>query len=375
MSEITSAPPEPPQQPRPHPKPARAVSDDRRSLHGRLRLLPILATLAVAGVAAAAVWLLWQNYMESPWTRDGTVRAYVVTIAPEVSGRITELAVKDNQLVRKGDLLMKIDPGDYQTAVELSKAVVDQAQADFENKKAEAARRLKLSNLSTTAEEQQTYVTRADMAAATIEQQRANLDRANLNLERTEIRSPVNGWVTNLLVRQGDYATTGQTALSIIDSDSFWVDGYFEETAIPLIRDGDPAKIWLLGYKQMLSGHVDSVAHGIVVSNATPGKSGLATVNPIFTWVRLAQRVPVRVHIDDIPSDVKLAIGMTATIEVEPKATEPATIEVEPKASEPATTNPIPHPHPTPNATEGRRQHPDGAGAGKPRRSHRSAHP
>jgi RND family efflux transporter MFP subunit len=338
-------------------------------------LLPILATLAVAGVAAAAVWLLWQNYMESPWTRDGTVRAYVVTIAPEVSGRITELAVKDNQLVRKGDLLMKIDPGDYQTAVELSKAVVDQAQADFENKKAEAARRLKLSNLSTTAEEQQTYVTRADMAAATIEQQRANLDRANLNLERTEIRSPVNGWVTNLLVRQGDYATTGQTALSIIDSDSFWVDGYFEETAIPLIRDGDPAKIWLLGYKQMLSGHVDSVAHGIVVSNATPGKSGLATVNPIFTWVRLAQRVPVRVHIDDIPSDVKLAIGMTATIEVEPKATEPATIEVEPKASEPATTNPIPHPHPTPNATEGRRQHPDGAGAGKPRRSHRSAHP
>jgi multidrug resistance efflux pump len=108
----------------------------------------------------------------------------------------------------------------------------------------------------------------------------------------------VNGWVTNLLLRQGDYTTTGQTALSLVDADSFWVDGYFEETALKLIHEGDPAKIWLLGYREVLSGHVDSVARGIVVSNVTPGKSGLATVNPIFTWVRLAQRVPVRMHID-----------------------------------------------------------------------------
>lgn len=363
MLKDTSTPPEQPaEQPLRSEAPA-AASDDRRSLRRRLRLLPILATLAVAGVAAAAVWLLWQNYMESPWTRDGTVRAYVVTLAPEVSGRITELVVTDNQLVRKGDLLMKIDPSDYQLAVELGKAAVDQAQADFDNKKAEAARRLKLSSLATTTEEKQTYVASANMASATIEQVRANLDRAKLNLARTEIRSPVNGWVTNLLVRQGDYATTGQTALSLVDADSFWVDGYFEETAIPLIQDGDPAKIWLLGYKQMLPGHVDSVAHGIVVSNVTPGKSGLATVNPVFTWVRLAQRVPVRVHIDDIPPTVRLVIGMTATIEVEPKV------------SGPTATNPVPHAPPPSNATEGAPQDPDDAGAHAHRRHSASPAP
>ena len=161
------------------------------------------------------------------------------------------------------------------------------------------------------------------MALAVLEQQKANLDRAKLNLERTEIRSPVNGWVTNLLLRQGDYVTTGQMAMSLVDADSFWVDGYFEETALKLIHEGQPARIWLLGYREMLQGRVNSVARGIVVSNATPGKSGLASVNPIFTWVRLAQRVPVRIHIDDIPPDVRLVIGMTATVEIEPDARAP----------------------------------------------------
>ena len=158
------------------------------------------------------------------------------------------------------------------------------------------------------------------MALAALEQQKANFERATVNLARTEIRSPVTGSVTNLLLaRQGDYAATGQTAMSLVDADSFWVDGYFEETALKLIHEGDPATIWLLGYRQVLQGHVDGVARGIVVSNATPGKSGLATVNPIFTWVRLAQRVPVRMHLDVIPPDVRLVVGMTATVEIHPK--------------------------------------------------------
>jgi RND family efflux transporter MFP subunit len=260
--------------------------------------------------------MLWQSYMGTPWTRDGTVRAYVVTLAPEVSGQVTALAVKDNQYVHKGDLLMKIDPRDYKVAVDLASAAVDQARADYDNKKAQAERRAKLSNLASTPEERETYVASEQMASATIAQQRANLERATINLGRTEIRSPVNGWVTNLLLQQGDYAATGEMALSIVDSDSFWVDGYFEETALKLIRDGAPARIWLLGYREVLQGHVDSVSRGIVVANATPGRSGLATVNPIFTWVRLAQRVPVRVHIDQVPKDVRLVVGMTATIEI-----------------------------------------------------------
>lgn len=296
----------------------RAPPKDPRSIRRRLRLLPVAATVLVALVGLGAVWILWQDYMARPWTRDGTVRAYVVTLAPEVSGRVAELPIKDNQFVRQGDVLMKIDPRDYKVAVNLGKAAVDQAQADYENKRAQRERRLRLSDLATSKEEQQTYVSAADMAQAAVEQQKAILERAQINLERTEMRAPVSGWVTNLLVRQGDYAATGQTAMSVVDADSFWVDGYFEETALRRIAAGDAAKVWLLGYGQVLTGRVDSIARGIVVSNATPGKSGLATVNPVFTWVRLAQRIPVRIQLDQLPRDVRLVVGMTATIEVEP---------------------------------------------------------
>jgi RND family efflux transporter MFP subunit len=295
------------------------IAYDQRSIQRRLRVLPMLVTLAVAAIGAGAVWILWQGYMGKPWTRDGTVRGYVVTLAPEVSGKVIELPIRDNQYVQKGELLMKIDPRDYHIAVDLAKAAVTHAQADLENKVAQRQRRQALSDLASSREEKQTYVSAAEMAEATVAQQKANLTQANTNLNRTELRSPVNGWVTNLLIRQGDYATAGQPVVSIVDADSFWIDGYFEETALKHIHEGDPAKIWLLGYDKVLHGHVDSVARGIVVSNATPGKSGLAEVNPIFTWVRLAQRVPVRIVFDEIPKDLRLVIGMTATIEIEPK--------------------------------------------------------
>jgi RND family efflux transporter MFP subunit len=299
---------------------ASLAANDRRSIRRRLRLLPVLATISVAAIGIAATALLWQTYEGKPWTRDGTVRAYVVTLAPQIAGEVTELTVSDNQFVHKGDLLMKIDPRDYQVAVDFGKAAVDQAQADYDNKKKEAERRLKLTDLVSTPEEQQTYVASANIALAAIEQQRANLRRAEINLERTEIRSPVNGWVTNLQLRQGDYTATGQAVMSLVDSDSFWIDGYFEETALRSIKEGQPVKVWLLGYREVLQGHVESVARGIVVANAAPGNGGLASVNPIFTWVRLAQRVPVRVQIDHVPPDVRLVIGMTATVEVEPPA-------------------------------------------------------
>jgi RND family efflux transporter MFP subunit len=294
--------------------------NDPRSIRRRLLLLPVLATISVAAIGIAASVLLWQTYQGKPWTRDGTVRAYVVTVAPQIAGEVTELAVGDNQFVHKGDLLMKIDPRDYQVAVDFGKAAVDQAQADYDNKKKEAERRLKLTDLVATPEEQQTYVASANIALAAIEQRRANLRQAEINLARTEIRSPVNGWVTNLQLRQGDYTATGQAVMSLVDSDSFWIDGYFEETALRSIKEGQPVKAWLLGYREVLQGHVESVARGIVVANAAPGNGGLASVNPIFTWVRLAQRVPVRVQIDHVPADVRLVIGMTATVEVEPAA-------------------------------------------------------
>jgi len=288
------------------------------------RILPLLITLLTV---VAAAWLgraMWKAYMVAPWTRDGTVRAYVVTIAPEVSGRIVELRVHDNQHVNKGDLLMVIDPTDYSIAVRLSEAAMEQAKASLQNAAREAIRRRELPNTAVTVEEQQTYATQAVTAAARYKQAVANLEQAKVNLERTEIRSPVNGWVTNLLAQQGDYANVGQNKLSLVDADSFWVDGYFEETSVAPIRVGDAVQVKLIGYPQVVRGHVDSIARAINVANAQPNGQGVATVNPIFTWVRLAQRIPVRVHIDSVPEGATLVAGMTATVQVDPASISPA---------------------------------------------------
>jgi multidrug resistance efflux pump len=138
-----------------------------------------------------------------------------------------------------------------------------------------------------------------------------------VNLARAEIRSPVNGWVTNLTAQLGDYATVAQNEISLVDADSFWVDGYFEETYLDSIHEDDPASMKLMGYSQIVRGHVSGVARGINVANAQPNGQGVATVNPIFTWVRLAQRIPVRIHIDNVPSDVRLVAGMTATVQID----------------------------------------------------------
>ena len=285
----------------------------------RMRILPLLITLAVIAVAVVLSRAMWDAYMGSPWTRDGTVRAYVVTMAPEVAGRIVQLPVADNHFVHKGDLLMVIDPTNYRIAVSLAEAAVQQAQANAQNAEREAKRRQELTTLAVTVEEKQTYSTSAVAAQAQYQQAQANLDQARVNLERTEIRSPVNGWVTNLLAQLGDYANVGQNIISLVDADSFWVDGYFEETSLEPIQVGDPASIKLMGYSRLLHGHVDSIARGINVANAQPNGQGLATVNPIFTWVRLAQRIPVRIHIDEVPEGVVLAAGMTATVQINPR--------------------------------------------------------
>jgi multidrug resistance efflux pump len=280
----------------------------------------VLITLATVAVAAVLGWLTWQAYMGAPWTRDGQVRAYVVTMAPEVAGRIVKLPIADNQFVHKGDLLMTIDPTNYRIAVSMAEAAVQQAQVSAENLQNESKRRQELSTLSTSIEEKQTYASNAQGAQAAYQQAVANLEQARVNLERTEIHSPVNGYVTNLLAQLGDYATIGQRIISLVDTDSFWIDGYFEETSLERIQDGDPATVKLMGYSQLVHGHVGGVARGINIPNAQPDQEGLAAVNPIFTWVRLAQRVPVRIHIDQVPDGVRLVAGMTATVEIDPQS-------------------------------------------------------
>jgi RND family efflux transporter MFP subunit len=275
--------------------------------------------LAVIAVAVALGQAMWDAYMGAPWTRDGTVRAYVVTMAPQVAGQIVKLPVADNQFVHKGDLLMVIDPTDYKIAVSNAEAAVQQAKANAHNAEREAQRRQELTRLEVSKEQQQTYESGAVVAEAQYQQAVASLDQARVNLQRTEIRSPVNGWVTNLLAQLGDYATVGTNEIALVDADSFWVDAYFEETNLDRIRLGDPASIKLMGYKEIVRGHVGSIARAINIPNAQPNGQGLATVNPIFTWVRLAQRIPVRIHIDGVPKGVVLAAGMTATVQIDPQ--------------------------------------------------------
>jgi RND family efflux transporter MFP subunit len=285
----------------------------------KIRIIPLLITLATTALAGVLGWAVWEAYMGAPWTRDGTVRVYVVKMAPQVVGQIVELPVADNHFVHKGDLLMVIDPRDYVIAVRQSEAAVQQAKADWDNKQAESNRRQKLNDLAVTQEEQQTYASSALGAQAAYQQAQANLDHARVNLERTKLFSPVNGYVTNLLAQLGDYATVGQRIISVVDTDSFWVDGYFEETSLEKIHDRDPAAIKLMGYSHIVRGHVGGVARGINVPNAQPDQAGLASVNPIFTWVRLAQRVPVRIHLDQVPDGVRLVAGMTATVQIDPQ--------------------------------------------------------
>jgi multidrug resistance efflux pump len=297
------------------------MANDIESNKRTLRVLPIAITLGAVGIAAWLGWVAWEEYLGAPWTRDGEVRAYVVTIAPEVAGRIVNLAVADNQYVRQGDVLLEIEPSDYRIALEGAQAQAQRDTAAFDYARANEGRQATLQGEGWVSKNvfEQTESTERQMQAA-LAVDKAAIARAQLDLKRVIIRSPVNGYVTNLLTQRGDYANVGQRLISVVDADSFWIAGYFEETKLERIHDNDPVTAKLMGYRPLVLGHVDSVARGIDVPNAPPGPAGLALVNPIFTWVRLAQRVPVRIHIDRVPDGVRLVAGMTATVQVHPNS-------------------------------------------------------
>ena len=278
--------------------------------------LKTTATLFIVAIAAVAAVLIWDYYITAPWTRDGSVRAQVADVAPQVSGQITEIRVVDNQYVHQGDALYVIDPFDFQVALDMDRAQLREKAADLQVKRMQAERRQHLTNLSTTPEEQQVYVGSATQAEAAFDAAQQQVEQADINLKRTRVRSPVNGYVTNLLLRVGDYAHAGATNVSVIDADSYWVDGYFEETKMAHVCIGDRAEAELMGYRDPIIGRVESVTRGISVSNAAPSTQGLPNVDPIYTWVRLAQRVPVRIRITDVPAGVPLVSGMTATVTI-----------------------------------------------------------
>lgn len=280
------------------------------SLLGRYAL-----TLSAVAVATCLAFILWKHYAQTPWTRDGRVRADVVQIAPDVSGPVISVAVRDNQWVNQGDVLYSIDP-------RWLKLAVSSAQADVESKRHEmlmrqdAARRRTQIKDAISREDLQQTGSAANVAAANYHGALAALALAELNLAHATVRSPVSGYVTHLRLRPGDYATAGETKVAIVDAHSFWVVGYFEETKLRHIRVGDSAQVALMGYDPVLTGHVESIGHGIGDNNDETGGLGLPDVEPTFSWVRLAQRVPVRIHIDTLPKGVELVAGLSASVAV-----------------------------------------------------------
>lgn len=275
----------------------------------------LVLTLAVLCVAILLGYTLWQTYMIAPWTRDGRVRAYVVRSAPEVSGTIVSVPVHDNDFVHRGDPLFVIDPIRFRLAVKQAEARLSSAREDLKLRESDARRRMGLRGI-VSAEEQDVYNSNVETQRDAVNEAAAALDIARLNLQRSIVYSPVDGYVTNLQLRVGDYAHAGEARIAVLDSNSFWVYGYFEETKLWGIHVGDPARLKLMGYRQILPAHVVSIARGINDQNGISDRLGLQDVSPVFTWVRLAQRIPVRLHIDKVPPEITLAAGMTCTVTV-----------------------------------------------------------
>ncbi|MDL4863704.1 HlyD family secretion protein [Halomonas elongata] len=275
-----------------------------------------LVTLAIVALAIAAGLWLWHYYLYTPWTRDGRVRADVITIAPDVSGRVVDLPITDNQQVAKGDLLFRIDDTRYQAALEKAKAVVQQRQAELELSQHEASRRNRLSRQAISAESQETAQINSRVASAQLGQAKSALNSAQIDLERTTVQAPAAGHVLNLQLAEGNYVNTGTPVMALVKADSFYVTGYFEETKTPHIRVGDPARVILMSGDVELEGHVASIGRGIADSNTSTDNQLLPQVQPTFSWVRLAQRIPVRIELDAIPEEVTLSAGMTATVRI-----------------------------------------------------------
>lgn len=261
----------------------------------------VAVTLCLVIVAVFAGLELWRYYMLTPWTRDAKIRADVVIIAPDVSGWVRELKAHDNQAVKAGDLLMSIDRDRFEAALEKANAVAETRQHQLRLREQEASRRAALGPQAISAELREN----------------AQIKAAALNLARSDVRAPRSGHITNLRLAEGNYVNAGQPVMALVDDSTFYVQAYFEETKLPRIKVGAPVKVWLMSAGEPMQGHVESISRGITDRNATPDSQLLAEVEPTFNWVRLAQRIPVRIKLDQAPKDVILSAGMTASVQVQ----------------------------------------------------------
>jgi len=283
----------------------------------------VTATAAMLALATVGVRWMWIHYEVRPWTRDGRVRADVIEVNPDVNGLVTDVRVTDGQVVRKGQVLFVIDPSRYEIALQQADAAVAVDAAALAEARRENRRNQSLGTLVTT-QELQEGESKVEELSAQLRGARVEHDLAKLNLARTTVRSTVNGVVTNLELEPGDYASVGHQVMALVDSDSIHVDGYFEETKLPLIRLGDRATVHLMGVKTILQGTVIAIAAAIDDRERNASSTDLANITPTFSWVRLAQRIPVRIKLDHVPAGIRLIAGRTATVTIElPRGRQP----------------------------------------------------
>ncbi|SDX17569.1 efflux RND transporter periplasmic adaptor subunit [Thiocapsa roseopersicina] len=284
----------------------------------------VLVTLSMVAIAAGAVYWAWQQAKAHPWTRDAQVLADVAHVAPRVGGQVTAVHVADNQQVAKGDLLFELDPNLYRQALA-------QAEADLALRRAEAADLREgaelrsdgdLSEADDDAEQALATAKAAAVVAAEI-----TLATAQTRVDDTRVTAPVDGYVTNLQLKEGTFAAAGVPQVALVAADSFWVEAYFKETDLPDIGIGDPAAVTLMGYpSQPLTGRVESIAFGIERRNTAAGPGDLVQVEPMFEWIRLAQRIPVRIRLDEPPAGIVLRVGYSASVSVNPTTSASASL-------------------------------------------------
>jgi RND family efflux transporter MFP subunit len=276
--------------------------------------LRLPATVVIVVIAAITAWQLWVYYMDDPWTRDGTVRADTVQLAPDVSGPVTQVFVHDNEVVKAGEPLFQLDPTRFTLAIRQAQAQEARAKAAMQDAQRTASRYANISNNAVSSESRDNIGSAAQEAAAEYALAQANEALAEYDLQRATVRATVNGTITNFSMRPGDYVNAGSPVLALVDADSLYVDGYFEETKLRQIHLGETAQVMLMDGSPAIIGHVQGFAAGIADGQRSANPTLLADVTPTFTWVRLAQRVPVRIALDHVPAGTKLIAGMTCTV-------------------------------------------------------------
>jgi RND family efflux transporter MFP subunit len=279
-----------------------------------------LITLLLVVAASSVIYSYYQSYSSNPWTRDGQVSAYIVSITPRVTGQVTKVHIEDNSQVAKGDLLFEIDPSIYQAAYNKALATQKQARALLAKAKNEEQRALNLEKRTPGALPVLTLNNlnnAVETNAANVALAKANVEEAHLNLKYTKVYAPTNGFITNLNLREGSQVVANTPVVALIDEDSFWIEGYFKETDLVNVSPNDKALVTLMMHNNIqLEGHIKSIGFGIATQDGSTGNDLLPNVNPNFQWIRLAQRIPIKVVLDNVPEDLQLRVGMTASIKI-----------------------------------------------------------